>query len=197
MSDATLLAWHEAGVRGLRFTEVTDSGTGQRFAGSVGVAELAALAPRLKELGWHAQIWASSQDVEPIAQTFERTGLPLVFEHMAGISIHAGPKAALFQRIVERLKDGGIWIKLDVCRVSRAAPDYADARPFHDALIDANAARLLWASDWPFVRMGDLAPDVAHLADLFGTWVPDEGARDAILVDNPRALYGFAQEEGR
>jgi predicted TIM-barrel fold metal-dependent hydrolase len=58
-------------------------------------------------------------------------------------------------------------------------------------MVEANPARLLWASDWPYVRMGNLAPDVGHLIDLFHKWIGDEAICRKILVENPAALYGF------
>jgi 2-pyrone-4,6-dicarboxylate lactonase len=82
-------------------------------------------------------------------------------------------------------------MKLSVCRNSRAFPDYPDVRPFHDALIAANPDRLLWGSDWPFVRMGDLTPDVTHLLSLLYEWVEDDTLRRRILVDNPAGLFEF------
>jgi predicted TIM-barrel fold metal-dependent hydrolase len=191
VSDGTLEKWHEAGVRALRFTEVLDSGTGKPFAGSVGVDELIKLAPRLKALGWHAQIWARCHDIPRIVGSLAGTNLPLVFEHMTSVTLADGVKAPAFQQVLDLVKDCRIWVKVNVCRVSSAMPDYADARPFHDALVGANPSQLLWASDWPFVRLGDLSPDVGRLIDLFHTWVPDEATRHRILVSNPAALYDF------
>ncbi|MEA2933954.1 MAG: D-galactarolactone isomerase, partial [Variibacter sp.] len=34
-------------------------------------------------------------------------------------------------------------------------------------------------------------PNTTDLLDLLVDWVPDEGNRRRILVDNPAALYGF------
>ena len=34
-------------------------------------------------------------------------------------------------------------------------------------------------------------PNDGEILDLLGEWVPDAALRDAILVDNPRRLYGF------
>ena len=92
---------------------------------------------------------------------------------------------------MKALEAGDIWIKLSLCRVSKMAPDYADLKPFHEALVAANPQRLLWGSDWPFVRMGEQSPDAGQLLDLFAEWVPDAAIRHTILVDNPAALYGF------
>ncbi len=72
-----------------------------------------------------------------------------------------------------------------------AAPDYPDARPFHEALVKANPDRLVWGSDWPHPRIEGEMPDAGRLFDLFCEWTPDEGTRKKILVDNPARLYGF------
>jgi predicted TIM-barrel fold metal-dependent hydrolase len=79
-----------------------------------------------------------------------------------------------------------------VIRRSQLAPFYEDARPFHDAMIAANPDRLLWGTDWPLVNMGERAPDLGVLVDLFAAWVRDPDVKRKILVDNPAALYGFA-----
>jgi len=76
--------------------------------------------------------------------------------------------------------------------VSRRAPDYEDARPFHEALVRANPERLVWGSDWPHPRMEGEMPDAGRLFELFHAWTPDEATRLRILVANPAKLYGFA-----
>jgi predicted TIM-barrel fold metal-dependent hydrolase len=168
-----------------------DSGTGKHFKGSVGVDQLKKLAPRMKELGWHVQLWAKCADCVSITRELAPLGLTLVFEHMTSFAIDRGTEDPAFQELLSLLKEGHIWVKLSICRISKAYPDYADARPFHDLLVEANTARLLWASDWPYVRMGDRSPDVGHLIDLFSNWVDDAEVRHRILVENPAALYGF------
>jgi predicted TIM-barrel fold metal-dependent hydrolase len=193
VSDQALDRMHDAGVRGLRFSEVLDSGTGRRFAGSVGVDQLQLLAPRIAARGWHAQIWARCEDVGPLVEALEPLGVPLVFEHMTTFTVERGVNDAAFQRVLGLVGDSRIQVKLALCRVSKAAPGYEDVRPFHDALVQANPRQLLWASDWPFVRMGDRSPDVGHLLDVFHAWVDDEPIRRAILVENPARLYGFGE----
>jgi predicted TIM-barrel fold metal-dependent hydrolase len=110
---------------------------------------------------------------------------------MTSFTVDNGTTDLAFQDLIALLKEGRIWVKLSLCRVSKTFPDYGDARPFHDLLVEANPARLLWASDWPYVRMGDRSPDVGHLVDLFRNWVDDAEVRRRILVENPAALYGF------
>lgn len=190
IGDPELEALNAAGVRGLRFVEMRDL-SGNRFNGSVGLDELPGLAPRMRELGWHAQVWGRCDDVAARLPNLVALGVPLVLDHMGVPQVEEGPAGPSFRTLLSLVSEGRVWVKLSVCRVSQRAPDYDDARPFHDALVAANPDRLLWGSDWPFVRMGDRSPDVGRLVDLFFTWVGDETLRRTILVNNPAAIYGF------
>jgi predicted TIM-barrel fold metal-dependent hydrolase len=52
--------------------------------------------------------------------------------------------------------------------------------------------RLIWGSDWPHTGFFDAKqmPDDGKLLDALCRFVPDEGARKRILVDNPCRLLG-------
>jgi predicted TIM-barrel fold metal-dependent hydrolase len=191
VSDADLQAMHDAGVRGLRFIEMPAPAGGGRYPGGVGVDQLPALAPRLRELGWQAQLWCPVDEHASRLPDLVRLGIPLVIDHMGSFTASQGVAAPAFQRLLGLLSDGLIWVKLSLCRNSRVFPDYPDIRPFHDALVRANPARLLWGSDWPHVRMGDLTPDVGHLLDLFHLWTGDTALQRTILAENPAALFDF------
>jgi predicted TIM-barrel fold metal-dependent hydrolase len=191
-SDAELAAMRTAGVAGLRFTEMQDPKSGGRYKGSIGTDELAALAPRMKALGLHAQVWAKAADLVRLLPALLALDLPIVLDHMGCFDPGAGLQDPALQRLLDLLRDDGrLWVKLSLCRNSRTFPDYPDIRPVHDAFVAANPDRLVWGSDWPFVRMGDQTPDVGHLLDLFHAWVDDAALRRRILVDNPAVLYGF------
>ena len=76
-------------------------------------------------------------------------------------------------------------------RLSEQFSDYADARPFHDALVRANPERLVWGTDWPHPQIAAaVMPDDGHLVDLFNQWTPDAHDRRRILVDTPARLFG-------
>ena len=139
----------------------------------------------------HAQVWPGPDGLPTLLESMLSLDVPLVLEHMGGIDIRRGVDDAAFQYLLGVLREGRIWIKLTVCRRSTAAPEYADLRPFHEALVDANPRRLVWGSDWPFVRMDERAPDAGQLLDLFAEWVRDPALRTLILADNPRSLYRF------
>jgi 2-pyrone-4,6-dicarboxylate lactonase len=193
-ADATLETWHEAGIRGLRYVEVPDPRTGGRWAGSVGLDDLERMAPRLKALGWHAQLWADCERIVAAAPMLRRLGLPVVIDHMGRLQAGKGVDDPGFQGLLGLLAEGLVRVKLSLCRVSTQRPDYEDLRPFHDALVAANPDQLLWGSDWPHVNMGEAAPDVGHLLDLFDDWIGDDALRRRILVDNPTRLFGFAPD---
>lgn len=189
VSDATLADWAVRGVRGLRFVEMR-APTGQRYPGSVGFDSLVRLAPRLQAHGMHAQLWASAACYAEHLPRLVKAGVPLVLDHLASPDLAAGPAAPAFGVVLDALRQGTVWVKLTLCRVAKDAPGYADARPFHDACIAANPDRLVWGSDWPYVRLQP-PPDAGAMLDLFAEWTGDEALTQRILVANPQALYGF------
>lgn len=191
ISESTLDAWHDAGIRGLRFNEMIVPGGTGRFAGSVGIDALESLAPRMRARHWHAEVWATIDQHVALLPRYRASGLPVVLDHMAGLVASRGANDPAFEAILAALAEGWLWVKLVLCRCSQDFPDYADLRPFHDALVAANPDRLVWGSDWPHLRLGDKTPDVGHLLDLFQQWVPDDAVRHRILVRNPQALYDF------
>jgi len=106
----------------------------------------------------------------------------------------AGTATPGLQSLLRLVGDGGCWVKVSGAhRLSQQAPDYPDARPFHEALVRANPERLVWGSDWPHPRIEGEMPDAGRLFELFQQWTPDEATRRRILVDNPARLYGFPQ----
>ncbi|MEO3748954.1 amidohydrolase family protein [Plantactinospora sp. B5E13] len=189
ISDRTLDRLAEAGVRGLRFIEPRLPATSAP-PGSVGVTALEAFAPRLAELGWHAQLWAGAADCARWGTVLAERGVPVVFDHLAQPDVEAGVDAPAFRQVRALVAAGVAWVKIPVCRVGTAANGFTEARPFHDALLETNPDRLLWASDWPFVRLDHQVPDVGELLDLFRRWTPGP-EWERILVHNPARLYGF------
>lgn len=187
VTDATLTAWHQAGVRALRFVEMQAPNGAGRYPGSIGAEALRALAPRLRELGWQAHLWAGASQYAELLPALIPLGLPLVLDHLAMPDGAADPA---FGAVLEHLRNGDVWVKITLCRVPRGGAPIDSLRPLQDALVAANPARLLWGSDWPYVRMTP-APDAGAMLDLFLDWLGDEALARRILVENPRELFGF------
>jgi hypothetical protein len=94
-----------------------------------------------------------------------------------------------FQALLRGVGEGRLWSKLSgTYRLGATPPDYAEARPFHDALVAANPNNLVWGTDWPHPRPEGPAPDAARLLKVFLDWTTRDH-RQPILVDNPSRLY--------
>ncbi len=188
VDDAQLSRMNGAGVRALRFLEARTP-AGDRYPGSVEIDELAPLAERMKALGWHVELWSTLDQFLDFWPALEKHGLPIVLDHMGGFDAKRGVDDPAFQRLLGLVGEGAVSVKLTLCRRAPFGSDFAELRPFHDALVEANPDQMLWGSDWPFVRMGEHAPTIGGLLDLFGAWVDDDGLRRRILVDNPARRY--------
>lgn len=195
--DATLGELDRAGVRGIRFTHVAAQQPNRALPGRLNLDDLATFAPRLRALGWTAQIWADADMVAERSDWLRTLGVSLVIDHMGFFNAARGPDDPAFQALLRLVGDGTAWLKLTVFRNSKAPPGFADVRPFHDALVRANSERLLWGSDWPFLGM---KVDAAYstdrlLATALDWWGSDALAR-RFLVQNPAQLYGFPGAHG-
>lgn len=178
------------GVAGLRFVEnlLPDGG---RMPGTVPLdVFLQKLAPGLAEADMHAEIWAPLAVALERWRELEKVRVPVVLDHMGGFDPQLGLEHPHFQRLLALLREGAVWVKLALCR--RAAGIGYDAiRPFHDALVEANSERVLWATDFPFVRFAGTPPTIGYLLGLFEAWVPDSELREQILLRNATERYGF------
>ena len=187
----TFGTWDALGVRGLRFNHFFRDGQ-LHYRGGVPLEDAKILAPILRDLGWHLQLWIDVKDLPDTIPILKEIGLPVVIDHMGRTDAQAGIAAPGFQALLRLLGAGGCWVKLSGAhRVSHMAPDYPDARALHVALVKENPEQLVWGSDWPHPRMEDEMPNAGHLLDLFNEWTEDDAIRRRILVDNPARLYGF------
>jgi predicted TIM-barrel fold metal-dependent hydrolase len=187
----TLRRWNDLGVRGLRFNHFFRGGQ-LHYRGGVPLAAARTLAPVMAELGWHLQLWIDVKDLPETIPVLKEIGLPVVIDHMGRTDARAGTRTDGFRSLLRAVGEGWCWAKLSGAhRISQNAPDYPDARPFHEALVAANPERLVWGGDWPHPRVEGEMPDVGRLFELFQEWTPDTVAQQRILVANPAKLYGF------
>ena len=190
--DAELDELTDAGFKGVRINMLRQDGKPVSTEG-MKLEDLLALAPRLAERNWHAQLWIETGDLEELAPTLEKLPLTFVIDHMGRTMTDKGVDYPGFRAFCERLKTGRYWCKLSGAdRNTRQGAPYADTAPFMKALVAANPDRLVWGSDWPHVGHTDATvPRMSDLLGLFFECVPDEKVRRRILVDNAAALYGF------
>ena len=192
VDDRTLDTLDAAGFRGVRINLLRQDGK-PVASGGMDLDALLALAPRLAERGWHAQLWIETGDLMELAPTLEKLPLTYVIDHMGRTMVDKGVAYPGFRDFCDRLRSGRYWCKLSGAdRNTRTGAPFADTAPFMRALVAANPDRLVWGSDWPHVgHAPDAIPREADLLRLFFDCVPDADIRRRILVDNPARLYGF------
>jgi predicted TIM-barrel fold metal-dependent hydrolase len=187
VSDERLEILDGWGVRGVRLNMHGKGGM------PVALDQVTQLAERIKEVGWHLEfLFAGEQfdELEPLLRT-----LPVwtSLAHFAFMPVDPGVDYPPFQKLLCLLEAGNTWIKLSApYRLSATPlPPYDDLTAMAQALIAANPERVVWASDWPHPSRYGNQPNDADLLDVLSEWVPYEGVRNKILVDNPQILYRF------
>jgi predicted TIM-barrel fold metal-dependent hydrolase len=174
---------HEAGARGVRFNAVSGNGTP--------LEQLQTLARRIAPLGWHLQLYVHGEQLMALAPALPSLGLPIVIDHMGGVSTEKGVNHPEFRALLGLLQGGRTWVKLCGYRSSTSGYPFADVAPMARALIVAAPERCLWGTDWPHPSYLRTMPDDGELLDLFGNWAPDAALQRRILAENPVTLYGF------
>lgn len=199
-SESELESLAQAGVRGIRLNLAT---------GGVNDPEVArqrflAAVDRVKARNWHVQFYTSPAVISALKAAFAASPVPVVFDHFAGAEAARGIEQPGFADVLALVKSGKAYVKISgAYRISKAAPDYADAAPLARALIAANPDRILWGTDWPHTastppgkQPSDVTPlspiDDGRLLNQLAAWAPDAAMREKILIANPARLYGFS-----
>ena len=188
VSDGELERLHDGGIRGTRLTPL--------HGAEVTAETLVDTANRIAPLGWHV-VYAPSGVAQwlDLAPRLAALACDVLIDHMAwrGYALDGGLDQPGFRALLDALATGRCWLKLAAPhRYSKSAPPYPDLAPYVGAVLEARPDRIVWASDWPHVRVWDAPmPNDADLVDWILDWGLDEATRHRILVDNPAALYGF------
>ena len=149
----------------------------------------------LRELGLYAAVQVQHDQLVAMAPMLKDSGVRLLFDHLGRPDPAAGVGQPGFKALLKLAETGRACVKLSsLVKTSAQAFPHADAWPYVQALIDAYTPEaLMWGSDWPFLR----APariDYGPLLELFGQLVPAADARQAILWDTPKRLFGFTDD---
>jgi predicted TIM-barrel fold metal-dependent hydrolase len=197
-TERELDAMAKVGVRGIRLNlanaGIDDPAEGRR--------RFSRAAERMKARGWHIQMFARLGVITGIRDLVMESPVPVVFDHFGGAKAAGGVGQPGFSDLLSLVKAGGAYVKISgAYRASALAPDYADATPLAQALIAANADRVVWGTDWPhpdgdsgrpFTEVSPPVPvDDGRLLNQLPVWAPSAEVRRKILVTNPARLYGF------
>lgn len=190
VSDSDLQHMHLLGVRGIRcnLVDLKDR------ASEVPLAQLTALANRVRHLGWHLELLAHVHETPTLFDDLINFPVDLVFGHFGYVPISNGIHHPGFDGLLALMAAGKAWVKMTgPYRISALHnPPYTDLSAVVAAVIDANPDRLVWGSDWPHVMMKHRMLNDAELVDLLADWIPTDALRQKILIDNPEKLYDFS-----
>lgn len=197
LQDAALAGLHARGVRGVRVN--VESGGG-RDPHAVQAA-LGTWADRIAPLGWHLQVYAAPAMLAALAEFLAGLPVPVVLDHFAMVPADLPLDDPLARQLLSLVGGGRAYVKLSApYRVAAGWPS-AGVDSLAQAFLAANAERVLWGSDWPHTnrepgkgpletsRYRDIAS--AALRESIARWLPTQGLRQQVLVDNPARLYGF------
>jgi len=176
-------------IAGLRFVAMPGPDGGP-YPGSQGLDTWHRLREPMAEAGLHAQLWADGDTCASVAQACAASGRTLVLDHLAGLHPGDRPGTPRFDRLADALASGFVWVKLTWFRRSHLPGDYSDMAATVAALAERVPRRVLWGSDWPFVRAAP-APDPARLIEQLHSWIGGE-AFGHCLGTNPATLLGSA-----
>jgi predicted TIM-barrel fold metal-dependent hydrolase len=196
-SDANLNALKAAGITGFRVLldasgKTSDANLRAKFG------ELIAIGERW---GWHLDIATPPEIIHACLPQLASSPAPLVLDTFGWIQGGLDQPGA--DAVLSLVRSGVAYVKIsEPYRISNNARGYSELTPVVDALVEANPDRILWGSGWPFLSgpvagrpVEEITPnlpiDTGDLLSLFATWVPDDGMRRKILVENPARLYGF------
>ena len=150
------------------------------------------MAARITPLGWNINLQLDGRDLPLRKAVIDRLPCKVVIDHTGKFLEPVTPDDDAFTALLRVLDRDGRWVKLSgPYETSKVGPPgYDDVSALARALVHAHPDRCLWASNWPHPNRVPPPSDAALLA-LLAEWAPDEQVRQAILVDNPAAVYGF------
>ena len=159
--------------------------------GGISLADALALVPRLASRGCHLQLQIDVSTFDAF-DVLARLSVPLVIDHVGYMAADKGPRNPGFRRLVSLVEAGRCFVKLSAPYrlVDWRRNGFGAVGTLARTLIDANADRILWGSDWPHTDLRHDMPDDGELLGLLARWAPAEAVRRRVLVDNPALLYG-------
>ncbi len=181
--DADIERWHALGARGTRCNVLFDGGSA--------VTDLPNIVDRVRGLGWHLQLLIDVERDPDLLPRLATLGVPLVVDHFGHTPAATALAGRGFANLLSLVREGRAWVKLSgAYRITPQRRHFNDVRPLAEALLRANAAQLVWGSDWPHPSIAAPMPDDGHLVDaLLDCCGPAE--LQQVLVDNPQSLYGW------
>ena len=184
ISEAELAALHQGGIRGIRFNFL------KRLVNDAPKDKFLEVAARLPK-GWHVVIYFEADILEQLRSFMDAIRVPLVIDHMGRPDVSQGPDGP-DMKAFRALLDARPDIHFKATCPDRLDPSGDPWNQFAAAvapLVADYPARALWGTDWPHPNMDKAVPDDGHLVDMIPRIAPTLALQQALLIDNPTALY--------
>ena len=141
--------------------------------------------------------------VTELAKEMMSCEVPVVLDHFARVPVLDGLEQPKVLQLLKMLKEGNVWMKLSAPQRVSDDPDSALVAQLARMLIEANADRMVWGSDWPHsgahygkkrskeeIEPFHLIND-GHALNRLAQWAQTPQLIQKILTDNPASLYDF------
>lgn len=187
VTEGELARLDKLGVRGVRIMQLP--------GGAVGLDQLLPLNDRIQTFGWHPIVQFDGCEMPEHEGLLNQVRGNYIIDHTGKFLSPVSTEHPAFHTLLRLIDRGNCYVKISACYESSrtGGPDFADVGALASKLIEHAPERMLWATNWPHVsQSAETYPDDGALLDLLLHWAPDEKVRQAMFVDNPAKLYGFA-----
>lgn len=180
----TLQSLKAQGIAGITFNIA--------FYGVEHFRQSSALLQRIAQLDMIAQLQVEGEQLIALQDIFVESGARLLVDHCGRPDLDAGLGSPGFQAVLGLAQTGRAWIKVSgFDKFSREAFPYADIADYVHAIQQAYGEdRLIWGSDWPFLRARHRL-DIGILLTLAEKQFPDPQQREKYFWKNAAQLIGF------
>lgn len=146
---------------------------------------------RIANRDWQIEVQRPMEDLAAVAGPMLAAGVTVVIDHFGLPDGPIDPARPGHGAFLDLMSAPNLWMKLSA--PYRARLDTAEAKAALDLLREAagGSERFLWGSDWPHTQHEaetDYAAQVRRRDEL----LTDPAERQAVLIDNPARLFGFA-----
>lgn len=190
---ADLQALAQAGFRGVRFNFTAHLGSG------IDPQAIPAFTERLAQAGLHLQVHFASARIHDLSAPLLQSQVPVVIDHMGRVDARLGIDQPDVRQLCTLLETGRFHVKVSgIDRVDAllplAQPPYPHGTALARHLVERFSQRCLWGTDWPHPNHTHI-PDDGVLINAVLAIAPNPADRQALLVDNPQALYQFPEHQ--
>lgn len=185
ISESELALMQAAGVCGLRLNWVRL----HQDRPDLNSSQYKSLLSKAKNLGLHIEIYLEGEYLPQVFPVLHASKVDLVIDHFGHPAEGAqATRSQGFLSLLDALDRGRTWVKLSAPYRLRDCDPSALTKEILSR--QYGAARVLWATDWPWVGHGH-SISYQQCIDWLFRWVPDQNQRKQILVDTPHELFKF------